>query len=66
MQRASSLVDFYARFAPAGGPANNQIWPTAATFATSSLNYDRCVISLTESQIERTRSPSVYCEAVQA
>ena len=59
----NAAFDVYAHFAPADGPASNQIWPTAAmaaTFVTSSLNYDRYVrFGLTEGQIERTRSHSV-------
>src|SRR4029078_8109121 len=60
--------DFYAHFAPVGGPASTQIWPTAATastFVTSSLNYDRYVrFGLTAGQIERTHSRAVYYNAL--
>ena len=54
---------FYSHFAPLGGPASNQIWPTAATADTfvSCLNYERYVrFGLTEGQIERTHSSAVH------
>ena len=63
-----AAFDFYSHFAPVGGPASKQIWPTAATastFVTSSLNYDRYVrFGLTEGQIERTHSRAVYYDGL--